>query len=72
MLSRKLLNSISQSSYTNNLNKILIEKPNKSNQIGEKEEINKRAEEIKKREEGKRRREEEERNKKLKEEEENE
>ena len=29
-------NSISQSSYTNNLNKILIEKPNKSNQIGKK------------------------------------
>lgn len=70
MLSRKLLNSISQSSYTNNLNKILIKKSNEINKIGEKEEINKRAEEIKKREEGKRRREEEERNKKLKEEEE--
>ena len=64
------MNSISQSSYTNNLNKILIKKSNEINKIGEKEEINKRAEEIKKREEGKRRREEEERNKKLKEEEE--
>ena len=44
-------NSISQSSYSNNLNKILIKKPKETNQIGNEEEIKKREEEIKKREE---------------------
>ena len=47
MLSRKLLNSISQSSYTNNLNKFLIKKPKETNQIGNEEEIKKKEEEAK-------------------------
>ena len=40
-------NSISQSSYTNNLNKFLIKKPKETNQIGNEEEIKKKEEEAK-------------------------
>ena len=50
-------NSISQSSYSNNLNKILIKKPNEANQIGNEDEIKKREEERKRKEEDRKKKE---------------